>query len=81
MPRVYCRHKIYLRHEDVFIYINIAKSYQRKLIEDTKSCVDHDGDLRRINKGLAVMNHTSEKTKRESWRRGTAYDGDGQVNV
>jgi hypothetical protein len=33
------------------------------LIEDTKSNVNHDGDLRRINKNLAAMNHTSEKSK------------------
>jgi hypothetical protein len=32
-------------------------------IEDTKSRVNHDGDLRRINKDLATMNHTSEKSK------------------
>jgi hypothetical protein len=32
------------RHEDVFFYINISKNYQCMLIEDTKSCVDHDGD-------------------------------------
>jgi hypothetical protein len=44
MPPVYCYHERYSRHEDIFIYINIAKNYQRKLIEDTKSCVDHDGD-------------------------------------
>jgi hypothetical protein len=44
MPRVYCHHKIYSRHEDVFIYINIAKNYQRKPIEDTKRHVNHDGD-------------------------------------
>jgi hypothetical protein len=37
MPHVYCRHKIYLRYEDVFICINITKNYQCKLIEDTKS--------------------------------------------
>jgi hypothetical protein len=31
------------RHEDVFIYINIIKSYKRELIKDTKICVNHDG--------------------------------------
>jgi hypothetical protein len=81
MPHVYCCHETYSRYEDVFIYINIAKNYQRKLIEDIKSCVDHDGDWRRINNGLAVMNHTSEKSKRESCCRGTGCDGEGQVNV
>jgi hypothetical protein len=29
---------------DVFFYINILKNYQRMLIEDINSCVDHDGD-------------------------------------
>jgi hypothetical protein len=28
-----------------------------------------------------MMNHASEKSKRESWRRGTVYDGEGQVDV
>jgi hypothetical protein len=64
-----------------FIYINIAKNYQCKLIEDTKGCVDHDGDWRRINKSLATMNHISKKSKRKFWRRGTRCDGEGQVNV
>jgi hypothetical protein len=27
------------------------------------------------------MNHASEKSKRESWRQGTVYDGEEQVNV
>jgi hypothetical protein len=27
------------------------------------------------------MNHTSKKSKRESWRRGTICDGEGQVDV
>jgi hypothetical protein len=31
------------RHEDVFIYINITKSYTCELIKDTKICVNHDG--------------------------------------
>jgi hypothetical protein len=50
-------------------------------IEDTKSCVDHDGDWRRINKDLAVMNHTSEKSKWKAWCWGTGCDGEWQVNV
>jgi hypothetical protein len=33
------------------------------LIEGTKSHVNRDGDLRRINKDLATMNHTLEKSK------------------
>jgi hypothetical protein len=32
---------------------------------------------RRINKNLAMMNHASEKSKWESWRRGTVCDGEG----
>ena len=81
IPHVYCHHRIYSRHEDVFIYINITKSYKRELIKDTKICVNHDGSWRRINKDLATMNHTSEKSKRGSWRRGTGCDGEGQVDV
>jgi hypothetical protein len=34
-----------------------------------------------INKDLTTMNHASEKSKRESWRRETVCDGEGQVNV
>jgi hypothetical protein len=56
------------------------KDYQRKLIEDTKSSEYHDSDWRRINKGMAVMNHTSEKSKWKTWRQGTGCDGEGQVN-
>jgi hypothetical protein len=56
------------------------KDYKCKLIEDTKSWVDHDGDWRRINKGLVVMNHTSEKSKWKTWHRGNRCDGEGQVN-
>jgi hypothetical protein len=37
--------------------------------------------LRRIKKELATMNHASEKSKRESWHRGTVYDREGQVDV
>jgi hypothetical protein len=33
------------------------------LIEGIKSCMNHDGDLRMINKDLSTMNHTSEKSK------------------
>jgi hypothetical protein len=46
------------------------------LIEGTKSCVDHDCDWRRINKGLAAMNHTSEKSKWKTWHWGTGFDGE-----
>jgi hypothetical protein len=34
-----------------------------------------------INKDLATMNHTSKKSNRESWRRETVCDGEGQVDV
>jgi hypothetical protein len=27
------------------------------------------------------MNHASEKSKRESWRRGTGCDREGQVDI
>jgi hypothetical protein len=30
-------------HEDVFIYINIKKSYEHELIKDTVICVNRDG--------------------------------------
>jgi hypothetical protein len=35
--------KYILRHEDVFIYINIIKSCKYELIKDMKICVNHDG--------------------------------------
>ena len=50
-------------------------------MKDAKICVNHDGSWRRINKDLTTMNHTSEKSKRGSWRRGTGCDGEGQVDV
>jgi hypothetical protein len=34
-----------------------------------------------INKDLATMNHASEKSKQEFWRRGTVCDEEEQVNV
>jgi hypothetical protein len=43
-----------------------TSTYQRKLIEDTKRHVNHDGDWKRINKDLAMMNHTLEKSKQKS---------------
>jgi hypothetical protein len=43
--------------------------------------VNHDGSWRRINKDLAMMNHTSENSKQGSWRRGTRCDGEGQVDI
>jgi hypothetical protein len=50
-------------------------------MEDMKSCVRQNSNLRRINKDLVMMNHASEKSKQESWRRGTVCDEEGQVNV
>jgi hypothetical protein len=44
MSDVYHCHKIYSRHDDAFFYISISKDYQHMLIEDAKSCVNHDGD-------------------------------------
>jgi hypothetical protein len=35
----------------------------------------------RINKNLATMNHASEKSKWESWRRSTKCDEEQQVTV
>jgi hypothetical protein len=34
-----------------------------------------------INNDLATMNHTFEKSKWESWRRGIECDGEGQIDV
>jgi hypothetical protein len=81
MSHVNWHRKYTSRHEDLLIYINITKSYKCELIKDMKICVNHDGSSRRINRDLAMMNHTSEKSKRGSWRRGTECDGEGQVDV
>jgi hypothetical protein len=50
-------------------------------MEDMKWCVRQDDSWRRINKDLAMMNHASKKSKRESWRRGIECDGEWQVDV
>jgi hypothetical protein len=55
--------------------------FKNKSMEDMKYYVRQDGSWRRINKDLTTMNHTSEKSKQESWRRGTVCDGEGQVDV
>jgi hypothetical protein len=34
-----------------------------------------------INKDLVTMDHASKKSKRESWRRASVCDGEGQVDV
>jgi hypothetical protein len=57
------------------------KVFKNESMEDMKWCVRHDGSWRRINKDLAMMNHASEKSKRDSWCRGTGCDGEGQVDV
>jgi hypothetical protein len=43
MSHVNCHLKYILRHEDIFIYINITKNYKHELIKDTKIYVNHDG--------------------------------------
>jgi hypothetical protein len=57
------------------------KIFKNESMEDMKCCVRQDGSWRRINKDLAMMNHASEKSKRESWCRGTRCDREGQVDV
>jgi hypothetical protein len=57
------------------------KIFKNEPIEDMKWCVRHDDSWRRINKDLTTMNLASEKSKQESWRRGTGCDGEGQVDV
>jgi hypothetical protein len=34
-------------------------------------------DEKELNKDLTTMNHTSEKSKQESWSQGTGYNGEG----
>jgi hypothetical protein len=46
-----------------------------------KCCVRQDGSWRKINKYLTTMDHASEKSKRESWHRGTVCDREEQVDV
>jgi hypothetical protein len=48
-------------------------------MEDMKWCVKQGSSWRKINKDLATINQTSEKSKRESWCRGTICDGEGQL--
>jgi hypothetical protein len=57
------------------------KFFKNKSIEDMKYCVRQDDSWRRINKYLAMIDHASEKSKRESWRRGIVCDGEGQMDV
>jgi hypothetical protein len=51
------------------------------LFEDTKSCVDHDGDWRRINNDFTAMNHILEKSKWKTWHQGAGSNGEEKVNV
>jgi hypothetical protein len=53
------------------------KFFKNDSMEDMKCCMRQNGSWRRINKNLAMMNHATEKSKRESWRRGTGCDGEG----
>jgi hypothetical protein len=53
------------------------KVFKNESMKDMKCCVRQDGSWKRINKDLATMNHASEKSKREFWRRGTECDGEG----
>jgi hypothetical protein len=55
--------------------------FKNESMEDMNCCVRHAASWKRINKDLAMMNHASEKSKRESWCRGTGCDGEGQVDV
>jgi hypothetical protein len=57
------------------------KVFKNESMEDMKWCVRQDGSWRKINKDLVTMNHASEKSKWESWRRETVWDGEGQVYV
>jgi hypothetical protein len=50
-------------------------------MEDMKCCMKQDGSCRMINKDLTTMDHASEKSKQESWRRGSLCDGEGQADV
>jgi hypothetical protein len=80
MSHVNWHHKYISKHEDVFIYINITKSYKHELIKDTKIYMNHDGSCRRINMDLAMMNHTSEKSNQGSLHRGAGCDGESHIS-
>jgi hypothetical protein len=71
----------YIQDKKTYSSINKTKSYKCDLIKDMKTCVNHDGSWRRINKDLATMNPTSEKCKRESWRRGIGCDGERKMDL
>jgi hypothetical protein len=55
--------------------------FKNESIEDMKWCIIEDDSSRRINKDLTTMNHTSKKSEWKYQRRGTGYDGEGQVEV
>jgi hypothetical protein len=57
------------------------KIFKNESIKDMKWYVRLGGSWRRINKDLITINHASEKSKRESWRRRTRCDGEGQVDI
>jgi hypothetical protein len=60
---------------------NMKKSFKSVIMKDTKEYVSHDGSWRRINKNLAMMNHTLEKNKQKAWHRDIECDGEWQVDV
>jgi hypothetical protein len=57
------------------------KFFKNESMKDMKYCVRQDGSWKRINKDLIMMKHVSEKSKQESWRRGTVCDEEGQVDI
>jgi hypothetical protein len=57
------------------------KFFKNESMKDMKYCVRQDGSWKRINKDLITMKHVSEKSKQESWRRGTVCDEEGQVDI
>jgi hypothetical protein len=57
------------------------KVFKNESMEDMKCCVTQDGSWRRINKDMVTINHASDKSKQESWCRGTGCDEEGQVDV
>jgi hypothetical protein len=83
---------ILTREELIKCYIYVLDIYGSNLtirrrflknesMEDMKCCVRQDGSWRRINKDLTTMDQASEKSKQESWRRGTVCNREGKVDV
>jgi hypothetical protein len=57
------------------------KIFKNESMKDMKWFVIENGSWRRVNKGLAMMYHASNKSKRESWHWGTRWDGKEQVDA